>query len=141
MDFKNGSESPHHRELGEDVASKANAAAPGLRLDKHGLPLSPQPSARKDDPLVNWPSLIQARPTFSLQAELAPGPQIGSLPPSLASGAAWANGGCIAESGFRHARPRISNNSRPGIVPAGGLPRILGRGAAVCRAFCELDWP
>jgi hypothetical protein len=24
----------------------------GLKLDKHGLPLSPQPTDRKDDPLV-----------------------------------------------------------------------------------------
>lgn len=58
MESKNGSESPNHGEIGEDVVSKANANTPGLRLDKHGLPLSPQPSARKDDPLVIWPSLI-----------------------------------------------------------------------------------
>lgn len=44
---------------GEDVGSKAEASAPELRLDKHGLPLSPQPSGRKDDPLVNDSLLVR----------------------------------------------------------------------------------
>jgi hypothetical protein len=60
MESKTGSESPNHGETADDVGSKTNANAPDLRLDKHGLPLSPQPSARKDDPLVNWPSSSQS---------------------------------------------------------------------------------
>lgn len=28
---------------------------PPLKLDKHGLPLVPQPSDHEDDPLVSWP--------------------------------------------------------------------------------------
>lgn len=59
MASKAGSESPNHGEIGEDVGSKTNANASNLRLDKHGLPLSPQPSARKDDPLVSCTSPIQ----------------------------------------------------------------------------------
>ena len=53
-------ESPHG-ETGEDIGSKANTNAPDLRLDKHGLPLSPQPSGRKDDPLVSSASDSQSR--------------------------------------------------------------------------------
>lgn len=53
-----------HSEKGEDVGVETDANAPGLRLDKHGLPLSPQPSGRKDDPLVNQLIPNQARPEF-----------------------------------------------------------------------------
>lgn len=48
-----------HGETGEDVGSKTEASAPEIRLDKHGLPLSPQPSGRRDDPLVNDSLLVR----------------------------------------------------------------------------------
>lgn len=48
-----------HGETREDVGSKTEASGPELRLDKHGLPLSPQPSGRKDDPLVNDSLLVR----------------------------------------------------------------------------------
>lgn len=68
MDTKTESQSPkleiRHGETGEDVGTKTDANASDLRLDKHGLPLSPQPSGRKDDPLVNQLPPTQAHPEF-----------------------------------------------------------------------------
>ena len=37
-----------------DAPTDAAVAAPEAKLDRHGLPLVPQPSDRKDDPLVCW---------------------------------------------------------------------------------------
>lgn len=35
-----------------EVEGVADDSMQGMRLDRHGLPLVPQPSDRKDDPLV-----------------------------------------------------------------------------------------
>lgn len=36
-----------------DINENRNTPTPALKLDKHGLPLVPQPSDHKDDPLVS----------------------------------------------------------------------------------------
>lgn len=68
MASKSASESPkleiRDGEKGEDVGSKTDTNTPDIRLDKHGLPLSPQPSARKDDPLVKYLPPTQAHSDF-----------------------------------------------------------------------------
>lgn len=40
------------REAGCDLSHNSDQNTSQLKLDKKGLPLSPQPTARKDDPLV-----------------------------------------------------------------------------------------
>lgn len=139
MESKTGSESPNHGEIGEDVGSKTNANAPDLRLDKHGLPLSPQPSARKNDPLVNYPSPNQAQPVSNFSQNWHPALKSAVCLQVSLLALLGPNGSRIAEPGLCPARPRIRHNSRPGVVPAGGIPRVLWRGAAVRRTLCELD--
>lgn len=53
---KEAGEKPLVEDADSEVAPKA-AAEPSLKLDDNGLPLVPQPSDRKDDPLVRVPEL------------------------------------------------------------------------------------
>ena len=58
MESPQGKAEVIHEESKNDAQHVANdvevqrEATAGLKLDKHGLPLSPQPTDRKDDPLV-----------------------------------------------------------------------------------------
>lgn len=63
-DLENSKLEIHHGETGEDVGSKTDSNGPQLRLDKHGLPLSPQPGGRKDDPLVTHLTPVRACSEF-----------------------------------------------------------------------------
>lgn len=51
-DIEDGKGDPNEKDMLE-VDPDKKAATPVLKLDKHGLPLVPQPSDHKDDPLVS----------------------------------------------------------------------------------------
>ncbi|KAI3396559.1 hypothetical protein diail_12083 [Diaporthe ilicicola] len=66
-------------ETAEDVGSKTDTNTPDLRLDKHGLPLSPQPSGRKDDPL-NWNPALKLAVCLQMSLLAFIGPMASAVP-------------------------------------------------------------
>lgn len=48
------SQSPGKRDIAPSELESTKNHGEALRLDKHGLPLVPQPSIHKDDPLVGY---------------------------------------------------------------------------------------
>lgn len=58
-DIEDGQVLPQEKDMLEIDADR-KATTPALKLDKHGLPLVPQPSDHKDDPLVSTSSEYQA---------------------------------------------------------------------------------
>jgi hypothetical protein len=75
------------QEKGTLAADDAVETMPELKLDRHGLPLVPQPSDRKDDPLVcpnTWfsfiPSLFTTFAPLTIQYRI--GPSASSCPSS-----------------------------------------------------------
>lgn len=52
-EVEDGQQALAHEKSTVDIDENGKTSTPTLKLDKHGLPLVPQPSDHKDDPLVS----------------------------------------------------------------------------------------
>lgn len=52
-EVEDGQQAFAHEKSIVDIDENAKTSTPTLKLDKHGLPLVPQPSDHRDDPLVS----------------------------------------------------------------------------------------
>ena len=109
-------DSDQHR---EDVAA-------GPRLDNKGLPLVPQPTSRKDDPLVRLPA--RSGPLADVP-ELAYRPQGRHLPPGVDAGAARSFRQRRHQPGLRPAGEGLWHHAGAGVVRADGIPDVHRRRA------------
>ena len=127
---------PHEKDtLGVDGERKETT--PVLQLDKHGLPLVPQPSDHKDDPLVSISSEVivpySTYITFVILSrldsdefltailELVPYVEVCRSPPDLLSGNGRPDGlGCYKPC-FRPLGTSIRNYTCPSVLRADGI--------------------
>ena len=128
----------------EKVEAPEQATA-NLKLDKHGLPLLPQPSDRKDDPLVClktrqfWQSPFQQLFTDS-RLELVGVAQALRGSTGLSSRFPRTYGRRHCQSSFRATEQAVSHHRRSGLLRAYGVHRLCWNWTTPDRAFGECLW-
>lgn len=78
----------------EEHRESVKESLPDIKLDKHGLPLLPQPSSHEDDPLVSLCAIYRKSSSpllTSSLSELVPIAQAIGAPPSILSLTGWSD--------------------------------------------------